>query len=739
MENLPVVSTPYIRESEAGTSEGVVVPVVYGVARVPGAMLFAGDIELFTSAVAAQLAKMKRYGDMTQAYIVAVWYMIAMGKINLKYVYANDKKLVQRSDYSKGSYFNDGTEVDKPALVNGEKWVITRQLDGNIWSSLDFESWSDRSTVITRIERGAHINGQYIIPALSGFAVSTDGTAWSALTAGVPSGQWHALAQGIDGTVVAVGTSGKIATSTDLVTWTQREIGTFTDDFYGVAYSPTYGFVAVGEGGIIVVSTDGVTWAEATDSKTVATDLNDVAWADDYFVAVGQHKFYPPSSQPVVLKSTDADSWTSISTSGINGDFKDVVYAGGQIAISCVNGNYPAFYSIDDLASITKIIFPTSAGTYSHVVFDDPYFRLIKSATEIYSTKAVDGTWAAKSISLSGGSGDLRLVPATTYQNYGFASKLSGISHIYMPGVETAGTDLRVVFNSGNNAPKMTFDIERVLTTSVADDDFYENGLFIGNNPLAVMFDVLTNAQWGLGIDESNLDIISFDDVTDNAFDEDVRNYGINRIVDKKITARSLFNELLEATDVFLYADGGIIYAGTLFTNTATSEGTIEDEDFIEPLQIERQSWQDVPNEFEGEFIDQDANYEKKTISIKNDAAIDMAGGVIKKKKINLGMFISVAAASARLHEIMQRESRPKLTITCVVSSAWEFLRPGDKITIDSEEYGFNKEFRVLSITIPEVASLGVSLDLQECYENLFDLNYADPLAAFGNVPQYQA
>jgi hypothetical protein len=86
-----------------------------------------------------------------------------------------------------------------------------------------------------------------------------------------------------DGTWVAVGSHGAIVTSPDGEHWTPRESGT-EESLQGVAFGSGT-FLAVGRKGCLLASSDARNWRSL---PSCGTDLSDVAYGCDRFVAVGQ-------------------------------------------------------------------------------------------------------------------------------------------------------------------------------------------------------------------------------------------------------------------------------------------------------------------------------------------------------------------------------------------------------------------------------------------------------------------
>ena len=140
------------------------------------------------------------------------------------------------------------------------------------------------------------------------------------------------------GTLVAVGTQGRILSSTDGVVWNARPSGV-TDWLVGVTFGGGR-FIAVGDNGRILSSPDGVTWTIVPNVPTTAR-LNNVLYANDRFVAVGEGG--------TALVSTDGGTTWQVGSTGATGWLRGLAhlvtrsylyapYGGGTAGLGAIRG-----------------------------------------------------------------------------------------------------------------------------------------------------------------------------------------------------------------------------------------------------------------------------------------------------------------------------------------------------------------------------------------------------------------
>lgn len=159
-----------------------------------------------------------------------------------------------------------------------------------------------------------------MIPAVSAATGSETGLAY----------QWIAVADG-----GALYTS----TSTTASSWTSRTSSFGSTGINNVASNALNLYVAVGASAKLATSPDGITWTQRTSGAASGTSINNVAYGNGYWVAVGCQVI--PSTVTYVAYSTDGITWTS-NTTGISGNpnFRTVEYGNGVWAIGASNGTF---------------------------------------------------------------------------------------------------------------------------------------------------------------------------------------------------------------------------------------------------------------------------------------------------------------------------------------------------------------------------------------------------------------
>ena len=288
-----------------------------------------------------------------------------------------------------------------------------------------------------------------------------------------------------------------------------------------------------------------------------------------------------------------------------------------------------------------------------------------------------------------------------------YISPMPGISHLWFGGTNS------LPLNPSGTVPSVKFRPHRALVTDVtwtqpivepAIDIFYDRNkgtgyepvwVQCGNNPASIIYDLLTNKQWGCGIDSSLIDLTSFNNVAQFMSD---KGYGLNFKMDSQTTAREVINKIQKWVDVTLTIDSisGLFVLQALNPNDAVKATFDNANDNYTDFQISQQSIKSLNNDFSGSFVDMASNYTDTQLHIKNEALIDQVG-LTQHLDVDLSGFNNKWIASVRLNEVMQRESFPKTNIQFTTNESYFALNNGDLIRVINSEYGLDDYFRITS------------------------------------------
>ena len=311
------------------------------------------------------------------------------------------------------------------------------------------------------------------------------------------------------------------------------------------------------------------------------------------------------------------------------------------------------------------------------------------------------------------------------------AKPLNGIAHvfIYAYSLPVGRTTI----------PTFKFKVRKILYTGLPNENMWYNDselgfeVYIGNNPAAIIYDLLTNKQYGLGLDASVIDWDNFV-IASNYFED--KKYALNFVVAASTPARNIINKIQEWVDCYLVKDALDKYQIVIFQETDINNpvATIYDKDIID-LTIRRKSWQDTFNSFTANYIPtytidgtfpfglRYSDKEVRTMTAKNLSSIQLTGGK-KEKVVDLTGLGEKHAVAHRLHQIMKKESYPFSNGTLKLNLAFSYLRIGNIIIIDSDEYNVVMPFRIIGIDINKIDENILEYDILQMREVYADDNF---------------
>jgi hypothetical protein len=249
-----------------------------------------------------------------------------------------------------------GSKATLNGVVYGTNRFVAVGDNGVILTSGGGMRWGQQSSSTPNRLRGvAYGNGQYVAVGEVGTVLrSGNGTNWTTILEADPLDEFQVDVRDVcygKGLFVAVGymyqstfsaCQNFIITSPEGLNWSFWPLtnlpsySTLDGDSYGSLSGVTYGnnvFVAAGGGGEwhggqragIITSSDGKHWTETLNWSAVPSDLNDVAWGNNTFVAVG--------TRGLVVYSSNGSTWTKatipLAEPGFPPDFKGVGFGNG--------------------------------------------------------------------------------------------------------------------------------------------------------------------------------------------------------------------------------------------------------------------------------------------------------------------------------------------------------------------------------------------------------------------------
>jgi len=283
----------------------------------------------------------------------------------------------------------------------------------------------------------------------------------------------------------------------------------------------------------------------------------------------------------------------------------------------------------------------------------------------------------------------------------GFANSSDREFHM---GVNITKLGLRMLYDAtlfAEGIPRISVEMQGVDTTNT---NITDNPFTVKTNPAACILDYLTNEEFGLNVEDDEIDFDSFQsayDICDENVTEDdgitvTRRYSCNGIVDSSKTPQSILEDLLQSCAGSLaYTNGKFkLLAGAWRTPTKY----IDEDDLAGAVTINtKNDIRDQINRIKVQYYDDD-------IGQVRDAPIQEVAGFLGEdlnysKPIDMVLpFTNNEFQAIRLAKITLKRVRKQLTITLRCKMTCFDVEVGDNVYFSYENLGYtNKTFECVS------------------------------------------
>ncbi len=224
--------------------------------------------------------------------------------------------------------------------------------------------------------------------------------------------------------------------------------------------------------------------------------------------------------------------------------------------------------------------------------------------------KITSASWE-DNVATFGVAGDHGLNPAESVEIYGFEPTEWNIT----------GTVLATPSASGFT---MTLEIDPGPVTTLGTSKVRPDASYGDANPAAILYELLTNKLWGLGLEVDKLDIPSFVQASEYFFAQRI---GMSFAMESQSSAADAVEMVRSHVNTALLWVGDKLYCRCILDrDVAYSPRFILDSDNVSDVQIVRPAWTAAINELRGTFANRHNNYQAEIVQAHDDASIQSIG-----------------------------------------------------------------------------------------------------------------
>lgn len=245
-------------------------------------------------------------------------------------------------------------------------------------------------------------------------------------------------------------------------------------------------------------------------------------------------------------------------------------------------------------------------------------------------------------------------------------------------------------------------------------------------NPAHIIYECLTNTDWGMGSPLAAIDYDVFDAVSQVLYAE---GFGLSMIWTRQSSIQDFIQEILDHIQAVIYVDPS---TGLLTIALIRGDYDADTLDILTPdnsdlTSFSRKLWGDITNEIVVTWTNPD-NEQEETITVQDDSSIATQGGSIISDSRNYYGVRSAGLAQALAMRDLRSAGQPLASVEAEVDRSQYALRPASVIKVTWPEYGVSElVMRVQSVDYGKPGDPTIKLSLIEDVYGLDIGSYDDP------------
>lgn len=247
-------------------------------------------------------------------------------------------------------------------------------------------------------------------------------------------------------------------------------------------------------------------------------------------------------------------------------------------------------------------------------------------------------------------------------------------------------------------------------------------------NPACILYEIMTDVRWGLGISPALIDVDAFRAAAETIALEEMP-LGMSFIVESQMSASDLLEEALRHIDGTIFADpvSGVITIALARDDYDPDDLVVLDESCITSLEFSRPSWEDLRNVIRVRYVDRYSMFTEKVVQERNLGSIQATGERSVEEIDFRGCSRQYQAlfAARRASRVL---SYPLARLTIVANRRAQSLRPASVFKLTWPELGISG--MVCRVTRDGSGTLTEGRQTIEAVEDVFAIaltNYTVP------------
>jgi len=250
-------------------------------------------------------------------------------------------------------------------------------------------------------------------------------------------------------------------------------------------------------------------------------------------------------------------------------------------------------------------------------------------------------------------------------------------------------------------------------------------------NPACMLYEILTDTKWGLGIATGLIDSQSFLGAALTLYQE---SFGLSMLVDSGAAGNDLLAEILRHVDGVIYTDPqtGLIKLRLARADYSPDDLPRYDETFgVRSCRLSRPSWDETKNIVKIRYVDRGANYLERIAQAQDLASVQARSGETSAEEFPFRGISNAVAAQKVAARTLKTTTYPLAAVELEISRAAWRLRPGDVFRLTWTPLGIvDMVVRVIRIATGELRDGVIKVDAVEDIFAVSWTGYTEPAAS---------
>jgi hypothetical protein len=249
-------------------------------------------------------------------------------------------------------------------------------------------------------------------------------------------------------------------------------------------------------------------------------------------------------------------------------------------------------------------------------------------------------------------------------------------------------------------------------------------------NPAAMLYEILTNDRWGLGIPGGQIDVAAFRSVGDVLATEGL---GLSMLVDNASTAADLILEITRHLDAVLFTDPatGLVTLTLVRASYGAGDPVRLDRSNVQTCRLSRPAWDDTFNSVKVLYIDRAGNFAERIAQAQDLANVQIRGGDIAEEQYDFRGFSNATNAQLTAARVLKTVAYPLAVLELYVNRVAWALRPGGLARLTWEALGItDMVIRITRISTGTLTDGMIRIDAVEDVFGVAATAYTAPAAS---------